>query len=74
MREWPQRYSALGLLLPIMTKILLKFYSDTKRTQTPVREKNLLKRTKFVKNLCKKKKRIKKNEKKMWKNCGVQCD
>ena len=48
MREWPQRYSALGLLLPIMTKILLKFYSDTKRTQTPVQEMNLLK-IKFVK-------------------------
>ena len=48
MREWPQRYSALGLLLPIMTKILSKSYSDTKRTQTPVQEMNLLK-IKFVK-------------------------
>ena len=66
MREWPQRYSALGLLLPIMTKILLKFYSDTKRTQTPVQEMNLLKikfvKRKFVRIEFKKKRIVKKRK------------
>ena len=59
MREWPTGLFVSRLQLPITSKILPKFYTDTKKTQTPVREENLLKR-KFVKNLCKKKNEFKK--------------
>ena len=63
MREWPKGLFGSRPMLPITSKILLKFYTDTKKTQTPVREENLLKR-KFVKNLCKKKNEFKKKRKK----------
>ena len=69
MREWPMALFGSRPMLPITSKILLKFYTDTKKTQTPVREENLLKR-KFFKNLSKKKNEFKKKKKKCGKIAG----